>query len=117
MLSDHEQRVWEDVVRSWAEDAQEPARSAPPSRHRASRDPADPPTLVVAGVWAAILLIVLGVPDAGLAVGVATAAGWAVWRHWPRLGEMGSATAWSGWGAAHRGPSAARRPGGGAGER
>ncbi|MGY1704841.1 hypothetical protein ACI79C_09720 [Geodermatophilus sp. SYSU D00697] len=117
MLDDHEQRVWDDVVRSWAEEAQEPARSAPLSRRRASQDPPDPPALVVAGVWATILLVIFGVPDAGLAVGVATAAGWAVWRHWPRLGGMGSATAWSVFGEVHRGSTAARHPGGGARER
>ncbi|MGY1643022.1 DUF3040 domain-containing protein [Geodermatophilus sp. SYSU D00703] len=117
MLSDHEQRVWDDVERFWAVDAEEPPRSTLRPRRRARRNRADPPALVVAAVGAAILLVLFGAPTAGLAVGVATAVGWWVWRYWPRLGELGSATAWSVIGEVHRGSSAARRPERGAGER
>ncbi|MGR6963994.1 hypothetical protein ACU610_06005 [Geodermatophilus sp. URMC 61] len=91
MLSDSEQRVWDDVERFWAEDAVEPPRPVPVARP-APRDLAGPPALVVAGVWGAILLILLGALVAGLSVGVATALGWALWRHWPRLGRTDPTT-------------------------
>ena len=83
MLSDAEQRVWDDVERFWAEEAVEPPRPVPVGRP-APRDPADPPALVVAGVWAAILLVIFGVVAVGLAVGAASALGWALWHRWPQ---------------------------------
>lgn len=85
MLSDHEQRVWDDVERFWAEEAEEPPRPVLRPRRRTAGDPADLPTLVVAGAWGAILLVLFGAVAAGLAVGVAAALGWAVWRCGPRL--------------------------------
>ena len=111
MLSDSEQRVWDDIERFWAEDAEEPARLAPPLRRRAPRDPTDPPALVVAGAWGTILLVLLGALAAGLAVGAATALGWALWRYWPRLGRTDASTTWSVPAEVDRGPRAARRPG------
>jgi hypothetical protein len=100
MLSEHEQRVWDDIERFWTEDAVEPPRSVPVDRP-APQDPAELPALVAAGVWIAITLVLFGAPVAGVAVGVATALGWSVWRYWPRLGDMGSATAWPVFGAVH----------------
>ncbi|MGY1691392.1 hypothetical protein [Geodermatophilus sp. SYSU D01105] len=109
MLSDPEQRVWDDVQRFWAEDAVEPPLPVPGARP-ASRDLADPPAVVVAGVWGAILLILLGAPAAGLSVGLATALGWALWRYWPRLDRTDPTTTWSALGEGHRGLQAPRRP-------
>ncbi len=111
MLSDSEQRVWDDIERFWAEDAEEPARLAPPLCRRAPRDPTDPPALVVAGAWGTILLVLLGALAAGLAVGAATTLGWALWRYWPRLGRTGTITTRSAPAEVDRGPQAARRPG------
>ena len=105
VLSDHEQRVWDDVERFWAEEAEEPPRPAPLS----PRDLADLPALVVAGAWGAILLVLLGALAASLAVGVATALGWALWRYWPRLSQA-DATTWSVLHEVDRGLQAARRP-------
>ena len=90
VLSDHEQRVWDDVERFWAEESEEPPRPAP--LPRTPREPADLPTLVVAGAWGAILLVLFGALTASLAVGVATALGWALWRYWPRLGQADTTT-------------------------
>jgi hypothetical protein len=95
VLNDNEQRVWDDIQRFWAANGAEPSRPAPFLHRRVPRDLADLPALVVAGIWVAILLAILGALPAGLAVGVATAVGWVLWRHWPRLGEMGAATTWS----------------------
>lgn len=107
VLSDHEQRVWDDVERFWAEESEEPPRPAP--LPRTPREPADLPTLVVAGAWGAILLVLLGALAASLAVGVATALGWALWRYWPRLGQADTTT-WSVLHEVDRGLQAARRP-------
>jgi hypothetical protein len=108
VLSDHEQRVWDDVERFWAEEVEEPPLPAMLLRRGTPRDPADLPALVVAGVWGAILII-FGALVAGLAVAVATALGWALWHHWPRLGGMRSASAWWVFGEMQRGSSTARR--------
>ncbi|MGY1763676.1 hypothetical protein ACI79G_01160 [Geodermatophilus sp. SYSU D00779] len=110
MLSDHEQRVWDDVERSWAEEAEEPPRPAPLPRRRAPRDPADLPAPVVAGAWGAILLVLFGALTAGLAVGVSTALGWALWRYWPRPGRTDPTTTRSVLREVDRGLQAARRP-------
>ncbi|WP_147332063.1 hypothetical protein [Geodermatophilus marinus] len=92
MLSSHEQRIWDDIERFWASEAEEPVLPGPqPARRRGCDaydldDLDDLPAAVVAGVWIAILLIVFGAPAAGLAVGATTALGWMLWRHWPRQG-------------------------------
>jgi hypothetical protein len=109
MLNDHEQRVWNDIERFWAEDAVEPPRSVPVARP-APRNLADLPPLVVAGVSIVIILVLFGAPVVGVAVGVAAALGWSLWHYWPRLGELGSATAWPVFGEVHPGLSATRRP-------
>jgi hypothetical protein len=106
VLSEHEQRVWDDVERFWAEEAEEPPRPAPLS----PRDPADLPALVVAGAWGAILLVLFGALAAGLAVGAATALGWALWRYWPHLSRPDPTTTWSVLHEVDRGLQAARRP-------
>ena len=100
-------------------DRPRPGRAAPSSEDwltsvaasaaAATRAPADLPTLVVAGAWAAILLVLLGALAAGLAVGVATALGWALWRYWPQLGQADTTT-WSVLHEVDRGLQAARRP-------
>jgi hypothetical protein len=43
MLNDHEQRVWDDIERFWAEDTVEPPRSVPVARP-APRNLADLPS-------------------------------------------------------------------------
>jgi hypothetical protein len=66
-----------------------PGRPPAPSHStRASRDPADLPTAVVAGAWITIMLVLFGAPAAGLAVAVATALGWVLWRSWPQLSRQ-----------------------------
>ena len=93
MFSRQEQRVWDDVQRFWAAEVEEPSRAAPPApshRRRASHDPADLPAAVVAGAWITIMLVLFAAPAAGLAVGVATALGWVLWRSWPQLSKQGT---------------------------
>ena len=110
VLSEHEQRVWDDVERFWAEEAEEPPRPARLSRRRTPGDPADLPVLVVAGAWGVILLVLFGALAAGLAIGVATALGWALWRYWPHLSRPDPTTTWSVLHEVGRGLQAARRP-------
>jgi hypothetical protein len=85
VLSSQEQRIWDDVLRFWAEEAEEPPL-ATPGAERSSSDEAELPIAVVAGTWITITLILFGVMSAALAVGLTTALGWALWHNWPRLG-------------------------------
>jgi hypothetical protein len=91
VLSSHEQRIWDDIQRCYAAEAEEPVlpglRSAL-RRRRADRAVDDLPATVVAGAWSAILLVLLGGLVVGLAVGAATALGWALWRCWPLLRDQ-----------------------------
>jgi hypothetical protein len=92
VLSKQEQHIWDGVQRYWAEEVEEPPRASPAAprrRVKASRDPADLPTAVVVGGWIMIMLVLFGAPGAGLAVGVTTALGWALWHSWPRLRKQG----------------------------
>jgi hypothetical protein len=86
VLSSQEQHVWDDVQRFWATEAEEPSRLAPSAlgTRWVWDDPEDLPVVVAAGVWLAIALVVFGAVLAGLAVLAVTAAGWALWRNWPR---------------------------------
>ncbi|MGY1602473.1 hypothetical protein [Geodermatophilus sp. SYSU D00815] len=102
----------DDVERFWAEEAEEPPRPAPRTGHRASRHRTRLPAPVVACAWGPIALTLFGAPPAGLAIGVVTALGWALWRVWPRLGDLGAGTTWSVLGEVHRGLSTHRRPAG-----
>ena len=87
MLSSQEQRIWDDVLRFWAEEAEEPPL-ATRSAGGSSSDEAELPIAVVAGTWITITLILFGVMSAALAVGLMTALGWALWQYWPRPGPQ-----------------------------
>jgi hypothetical protein len=84
VLSSQEQRIWDDVLRFWAEEAAEPPL-ATPSAEGSSSDEDELPIAVVAGSWITITLILFGVMSAALAVGLMTALAWALWHNWPRL--------------------------------
>jgi hypothetical protein len=43
------------------------------------------PAVVVGGSWGAVLLVLFGVPWAGVAVGAAVAVLWLLWRFLPQL--------------------------------
>jgi hypothetical protein len=91
--SRQEQSVRDDVRWSWAAEVEEPppaALPAPSRRTRVSRDPADLPVAVVAAAWITMMLLLFGAPVAGLVLGVATAIGWALWRHRPQPGGQGA---------------------------
>jgi hypothetical protein len=93
VLSRQEQRVWDDVQRFWAEEVEEPSRAAPPAPSRrkpASRDVTGLHVAVVVGVRIAIVLVLFGALVPGLAVGVATALGWALGHSWPQLSRQGA---------------------------
>lgn len=88
MLSSREQRIWDDIQAYWAEEAEEPSAPEPSRTQVIPRAESDPPTAVVAGAWLAIALVFVGAMTAALTVAVATALGWALWHHWPRLGRL-----------------------------
>jgi hypothetical protein len=86
VLSSDEQRIWDDIERCYAAEADEPdLPGVHPLRRRDDRDVDDPPAAVVAGAWLGVFLVLFGAVVAGLAVVVATGLGWLLWHHWPRL--------------------------------
>ncbi len=87
MLSPDEQRSWDEIRRRCAEEVQEPARPVlgPRARRPGSAAPAGLLATVVAGGCLAVLLVVCGAPLAGLAIAVATAPRWLLWRYWSLL--------------------------------
>ena len=92
MLSSEEQRIWDDVLQFWAEEAAEPPL-ATPSAEGSSSEEDELPIAVAAGTWITITLILFGVMSAALVVGLTTALGWALWHYWPRLSEQGARSA------------------------
>jgi hypothetical protein len=78
VLSEHEQRLWDDIEHWYALEAEEAAAE-------------DLPGFVVVGVWVTILAVLFGAAAVGLAIGAATALGWALRRDRPR--EIGDPTA------------------------
>ena len=92
MLSEREQRALEEIERSLTAGADEPSVPGPPSRPRRRRRTAEHPVvraLTAVGGAAALLLLVLGVPEAAGAVATATVLVWWLWRYWPQLGDRG----------------------------
>ncbi|WP_336026765.1 hypothetical protein [Geodermatophilus sp. FMUSA9-8] len=90
MLSSQERRVWADVQRSWDETAPGPAaRRAGATATRSLPEWEDAPGWVVAGAWLAIFLVLFGAVVSGVALGIATVLGWALWRRRPaRTGRV-----------------------------
>jgi hypothetical protein len=108
VLSSQEQQIWDDVQRFWAEEVEEPtpaARRAPHRSGRASHDRAVLQVAVVIGSRITVVLLLLGALVPGLAVGLATALGWALSHSWPRpsgQGAPGTLHTGGGAGTAHR---------------
>jgi hypothetical protein len=93
VLDASRERTWTEIERSWATGADEPAperrvgdlqAGAPDGRDRL-------PAVVVGGGWGAVLLVLFGVPRAGLAVGAAVGLLWLLWRFLPQLERAGIA--------------------------
>ncbi len=89
MLNDREQRVLDQMERSYGVDAAEPVRSGATSRRprpRAGRRPLPVAVAACAGPICALLLAA-GAVDAALALAAAVALGWLLWRYWPELSD------------------------------
>ena len=87
MLSAHEQLAWDDILRHHDAEGEEPdlVGQHPARRVEVSvRAIDETPGAVAAGVWIMIILVLVGAEVAGLAVGGATALGWALWHWWPK---------------------------------
>jgi hypothetical protein len=94
VLSDPEQRVWNDVERFWEENAPEPpaaGRSADIPRTLRPRKLDDAPLRLILSCWAAIFLGFFGAHAVGLALAAGAALGLAMWRYWPLLSASQSA--------------------------
>jgi hypothetical protein len=72
VLNRSEQEAWDEIVRAY------PQRRRPHGR-------GELPAVVVGAGWSAVLLVLFGVPMAGLAVGAAAALIWLVWRFLPSV--------------------------------
>jgi Protein of unknown function (DUF3040) len=83
VLSDHEQRVLDEIERRYADGARHPVRSgraARPAARRSTRPPGRRVVLALASVC--VGLFFAGVPAAALALALATAIGWLFWLLW-----------------------------------
>ena len=93
MLDGSQERTWTEIERSWATEVDGPA----PDRRVGDVQAGDPdgrgrlPAVVVGGGWGAVLLVLFGVPRAGLAVGAAVGLLWLLWRFLPQLERAGIA--------------------------
>jgi hypothetical protein len=90
VLSRQEQQAWDDIQQHWAVDVEEPWRTT-----RASGAPGYASAAVTIGARIAILLLLFGAVPVALAVGVATALGWALSRS--RRPQPSGETAWATW--------------------
>ncbi len=96
MLSDDEQRAWDEIRCRYPQDAEEPAPPGPdrPVRRPRPSRPVGLTAAVVAGGCLAVLLVVVGAPVLGLAIAVATLPRWLLWRYWSSLdGVVGAPAA------------------------
>lgn len=92
MLSDHEQRVLDELERQVAAEAHGPGPSGPPSRRTPHGPRSTPRSFVVVAGGICALLVIVGVATAALALAAATALGWSLWRYWPELRDDGATT-------------------------
>ena len=91
MLSDHEQRALEELERRYASEASEPVRSGRATRQsprRSKRPPGFRVVLFLASV--SVALVFTSVPEAALAVALATVIGWSFWLLWSHRTDDGS---------------------------
>ena len=88
MLSRDEQRAWDEIRRRYAEEAEEPAGPVLDLtvRRPRSSELAGVAVAVVVASRVAVLLLLFGALSVGLAIAVATAFGWLLWRHRRLLG-------------------------------
>jgi hypothetical protein len=88
VLSHDEQRAWDEIRRRYAEEAEEPAGPVldPTIRRPRSSEPAGVTVAVVVASRVAVLLLLFGALSVGLAIAVATAFGWLLWRYRRLLG-------------------------------
>ncbi|WP_448624964.1 hypothetical protein [Geodermatophilus sp. URMC 64] len=94
MLSEHERQTWDRIERRCGPETEEAAGAcvaARPEKWRRRRG--DLPSVVVGGGWGAVLLVLFGVPMAGVAVGAAAGLMWLLWRFFPQVDPAGAAFA------------------------
>jgi hypothetical protein len=77
MLSEHEQKTWNDIRRDYGPGPAEPAPT------RSSTRVPELPAVVVGGVLSVILLLLFGEVSGAAAVAVVTALVWLMWRFLP----------------------------------
>lgn len=83
MLTDQEQRSWNEVEQKETRNAGWACDADPGSRRTTPRALDDVPGPVLAAVWAGIFLVLFGARVAGLAVLGLTVSWWLLWRYRP----------------------------------
>jgi hypothetical protein len=84
VLTERERKIWDEIERAHRAEFDEVARAWTGGGDGA-RNPRDLPAVVIGGGWGAVLLVLFGVPMAGVAVGAAAALVWLMWRSLPQL--------------------------------
>jgi hypothetical protein len=90
MLSDREQRILDDIERSYADAGAAPRDQRPPAPRRLWLG--DRPWVLLAGGFVAVVsafLIIAGAGSGGLALCTAGALGWVLRHYWPWLAAQG----------------------------
>jgi hypothetical protein len=78
VLSDHEQRVWDDVRQFWDMEAEDPRRPTLRERHRKPRPRCGSPACVLLTGWISFLLVLFGAPVAALCLLGLAVLGWSL---------------------------------------
>lgn len=93
MLSNDEQRAWDEFTRHYPAEATAPRRGGRATRNRGTRWYQQVPLPVVGALLLCVLLMVQGAVVAGFALAVATGPVWLLWRFWPELLDDAAASA------------------------
>ena len=87
MLSEGEQRALEDLERSLADGDEIPPVRRPPRWWASIRNWPWAAAVVIGSI--SVALMIEGAASGGLALAVAGALAWLLWRYWPQLREQG----------------------------
>jgi ferric-dicitrate binding protein FerR (iron transport regulator) len=86
VTTQQEQRVWDDLARLSAVEAEQPVPTGRRPERRRPRSSAGLEEIAIGGAFIGVMLVLVGGWPVGLAVGVAAALGWLLVRFRPRCG-------------------------------
>jgi hypothetical protein len=91
VLIDHGKQAWKDTVRFFGAESEDSAPAGRQAIPRRTQESHGPDEMAVGAACLAIVLVVVGAPVVGFAVGGATALCWLLWRLWPRVSTTATA--------------------------